>query len=164
MVKVCLDRVTKLTPFPLNTKPIIEEMRFPVKDVSQIQNRLMEIGGRNGWYGTTWLWKTRGMLDRLLGGIGYRKGEKTLGELEEGEALDFWRVKRKQAHPFSCALEAEMKLPGKVLLEWKVEESCMIQTIRFYPAGIWGKVYWYAVQPAHRLIFWHLGQSITQVK
>lgn len=148
----------------MNTTPIIEEMVFPITDFSLVKNRLWEIGGRNGWRGTTWLWKIRGMLDRLLGGIGYRKGEKTLGELQEGEALDFWRVKGKQAQPFSCTLEAEMKLPGKVLLEWKVEENCMIQTIRFYPAGIWGKVYWHAVQPAHRLIFWHLGQRITQGK
>lgn len=164
LVKVCLNKVTKLTPFPLNTKPILEEMIFPLKDISQVQYKLLGIGGRTGWYGSTWLWKIRGGLDKLLGGVGFRGGDKTLGELQKGEVLDFWRLKERKEQPFYVQLEAEMKLPGKVCLEWKIEGNKLIQRIQFYPAGIWGKVYWYGMQPAHRLIFWHLGQTIAKGK
>ncbi|WP_092790314.1 DUF2867 domain-containing protein [Algoriphagus hitonicola] len=139
-------------------------MLFPIENAAQVQNRILEIGGRNGWYAATWLWKIRGRLDKLLGGVGFRKGEKTLGELKPGEALDFWRLKERKKQPFYVQLEAEMKLPGKVFLEWRIEGNQLIQRIQFYPAGNWGKVYWYGMQPAHRLIFWHLGQTIAKGK
>lgn len=115
------------------------------------------IGGGHGWYAADWLWRLRGLLDRLVGGPGLRRGRRDPDEVAFGEPLDFWRVTafERDRH---LGLRAEMKLPGEALLEFTVEEagqgrSRLTQTARFLPRGLAGLAYWYALLPAHGVVF-----------
>ncbi|MCD9624034.1 SDR family oxidoreductase [Rhabdothermincola salaria] len=114
------------------------------------------IGGTRGWMtGDVW-WRIRGTLDRLVGGIGMRRGRRHPDDLRTGDALDFWRVEAyEQDH--LLRLRAEMRLPGQAWLEWTVspagEGSAVTQRALFHPRGLAGRVYWLAVSPFHRVIF-----------
>ena len=119
------------------------------------------IGGRTGWYAFDWLWKIRGLMDLVVGGVGVRRGRPPTGELSVGDALDFWRVEAIEPGRL-LRLSAEMKLPGRAWLEFKVEPtltkdgrpgSCIRQTALFDPVGLLGLSYWYLVYPLHGLVF-----------
>lgn len=115
------------------------------------------IGGATGWYHANWLWRLRGFVDRLLGGIGLQRGRRGPVELYPGDALDFWRVCEVD-RPRYLQLAAEMKLPGQALLEFRIDESSPTQTellltARFLPRGLLGLLYWRAVLPLHRYVF-----------
>lgn len=114
------------------------------------------IGGDQGYYFGNFLWKMRGMLDMLFGGVGFRRGRRDPQHLNEGDVADFWRVEEIKA-PFLLRLKAEMKLPGKAWLEFYVEPtdkgSKISQRAIFDPAGIFGIVYWYMLYPFHHLVF-----------
>lgn len=114
------------------------------------------IGGDNGWYGGNWLWRLRGLMDKLAGGPGLRRGRRDRQQLEVGDALDFWRViDVKPGRSFE--LRAEMKLPGIATLRVEVEPdsngSALTLTARFRPRGLLGILYWYAVLPLHGIVF-----------
>lgn len=117
---------------------------------------LAGVGGKRGWYAADLLWEVRGLLDRAVGGIGLRRGRRHPDELRVGDALDFWRVDLYEP-PHRLRLRAEMKLPGRAWLEWKVEPegsgSKLSQSAVYNPRGLWGRVYWYAMLPFHALIF-----------
>jgi uncharacterized protein YbjT (DUF2867 family) len=113
-------------------------------------------GGRHGWY-ANWLWQLRGFLDRLVGGPGLRRGRRRPDAIQLGEALDFWRVVGLEP-PRLLRLRAEMKLPGEAFLEFRIEPAdsgaCrLVQEARFYPRGLLGLLYWFAVTPFHALVF-----------
>jgi uncharacterized protein YbjT (DUF2867 family) len=115
------------------------------------------IGGESGWYYADWLWKLRGFLDHLAGGVGLHRGRRCPLEIAPGEALDFWRVVE-VAKPHRLLLVAEMKLPGEATLEFRIEEIAPGQTMlkqiaHFLPRGLLGLLYWYAVTPFHNFIF-----------
>lgn len=116
-------------------------------------DRIWSIGGNTGWYYGNLLWKIRGHIDKLFGGIGLRRGRTNPKELNIGDALDFWRVifadKKKQ----KLLLYAEMKLPGEAWLEFKIEKGILKQTATFRPRGIMGRIYWYSILPFHGFIF-----------
>ena len=124
-----------------------------VVDSKNTIDKIWSIGGTNGWYYGTFLWKIRGYIDKLFGGIGLRRGRTNPTELNIGDALDFWRVifadKKKQ----KLLLYAEMKLPGEAWLEFKIEEGILKQTATFRPRGLLGRIYWYSILPFHGLIF-----------
>jgi len=111
------------------------------------------IGGRRGWYFANWLWRVRGALDLLVGGVGLRRGRRDPDRLRVGDALDFWRVE--SVRPLR--LRAEMKLPGRAWLQFEVEPhaggSRITQTAIFDPVGLSGRAYWYALLPLHKWIF-----------
>jgi hypothetical protein len=117
---------------------------------------IQRIGGEAGWYYGNWLWRARGALDLLAGGVGMRRGRRHPLELRAGEPLDFWRVEEFVPER-RLRLEAEMKLPGRAWLVFEVEPegtgSRITQTAMFDPRGLAGLVYWYAVWPLHRLVF-----------
>lgn len=118
---------------------------------------ITRIGGRTGWYHADWLWRLRGFLDRLVGGIGLARGRRSIEELRPGDALDFWRVVAIE-QPKVLLLAAEMKLPGLAVLELHLTElpdgrTELRQTARFLPRGLWGILYWHAVAPLHNLVF-----------
>lgn len=118
---------------------------------------IIRIGGRSGWYYGDWLWKLRGFLDRLVGGVGLNRGRRDPDFLRAGDALDFWRVHRVDP-PSRLVLIAEMKLPGQAILEFvlinKNDKSTEIrQNARFLPRGLAGILYWYAVSPLHHFVF-----------
>ncbi|MBM4285208.1 MAG: SDR family oxidoreductase [Deltaproteobacteria bacterium] len=115
------------------------------------------IGGATGWYFGDRLWKLRGWVDRLLGGVGYRAGRRHPTELQVGDALDFWRV-LEVAPPRRLLLLAEMKLPGEAVLEFSLDPVAhggteLRQIARFLPRGLAGLTYWYALAPFHRWIY-----------
>lgn len=125
-----------------------------VLDVPTCLNKIWSIGGSNGWYYGNVLWEIRGIIDQLFGGVGMRRGRKSLTEIHNGDALDFWRVLLADKKEKRLLLYAEMKLPGEAWLEFKIDENDMlIQTATFRPLGVLGRLYWYAVLPFHGLIF-----------
>ncbi|MGB3606789.1 MAG: SDR family oxidoreductase [Psychroserpens sp.] len=116
-------------------------------------DKLWSIGGKNGWYYGTILWKIRGYMDKLFGGIGLRRGRTNPTEIDAGDALDFWRVIFANKTQQKLLLYAEMKLPGEAWLEFKIEDGLLKQTATFRPRGLWGRLYWYSVLPFHGFIF-----------
>jgi uncharacterized protein YbjT (DUF2867 family) len=123
----------------------------------QIWNPLVRLGGSTGYYYGDWLWRLRGVMDKLIGGVGLRRGRRSPNELAAGDALDFWRVKRVEQNK-SLVLVAEMILPGEAVLEFTIEEiapgKCkLIQTAKFLPSGLLGIAYWKAVSPLHHFVF-----------
>jgi uncharacterized protein YbjT (DUF2867 family) len=115
------------------------------------------LGGRRGWLTMNWAWRLRGALDRMIGGVGFRRGRRHPSALRVGDALDFWRVEALESGRL-MRLRAEMKLPGRAWLEFKAEpqpggRTRLTQTALFGPRGLLGLMYWYAMYPAHSLIF-----------
>jgi len=114
------------------------------------------IGGGTGWYAWNSLWRLRGFLDQLMGGVGFRRGRPHPEQLSVGDAVDFWRVEALEPGR-RLRLIAEMKVPGRAWLEFEVSEAAsgsrLTQTAVFDPAGFWGQAYWYALYPLHQVIF-----------
>lgn len=123
------------------------------------------IGGNTGWYTLNWSWKIRGMIDRLIGGVGLNRGRRHPSEIQVGDAIDFWRVLRADKKNADLILYAGMKLPGEAWLQFKIEnkknKDFLIQTATFRPKGILGRVYWYALAPFHFFIFRRMAKKIA---
>jgi hypothetical protein len=115
--------------------------------------KIWSIGGHTGWYYGDWLWKIRGFLDQLQGGVGLRRGRTHDHKLQVGDAVDFWRVIYANKEEGRLLLFAEMKLPGEAWLEFKIEGNNLWQTATFRPKGLAGRLYWYSVLPFHGFIF-----------
>jgi len=121
-----------------------------------IWNQVRALGGNNGWHALNWLWQLRGVIDRLVGGVGMRRGRRHPTGIRVGDAIDFWRVvaidEGKQ-----LTLMAEMKLPGSAVLEFNIDEvddeSRLTTSAYFHPAGVLGLLYWYILTPVHPYIF-----------
>lgn len=126
---------------------------------------LCRIGGENGWYAADALWQIRGVLDRLVGGPGLRRGRRHADEIQFGDALDFWRVTdiERDRH---LKLRAEMKLPGVAGLEFELQPhdgaTRLAQIARFQPKGLAGILYWYGVMPLHGYVFRSMLEGIRQ--
>ena len=117
---------------------------------------IQRIGGLTGWYKWNSLWRLRGFLDLLVGGVGLRRGRAHAERLRVGDTVDFWRVEGLEPGRF-LRLAAEMKLPGRAWLEFEVTEdgtgSLIRQTAVFDPVGFWGQAYWYLLYPFHQVLF-----------
>ncbi|MBL7706607.1 MAG: SDR family oxidoreductase [Taibaiella sp.] len=134
-----------------------------VKNSEQSVTKIWSIGGKNGWYYGNWLWKLRGFLDQLAGGVGMRRGRRSDTEIASGDALDFWRVLIADKAEKRLLLFAEMKLPGEAWLEFKIDSNnTLIQTATFRPLGLLGRLYWYAVLPFHGFIFKGMMRKIIE--
>jgi hypothetical protein len=125
--------------------------------LGKVWRAVIGIGGNTGWYYADWLWTIRGLIDRLAGGVGLRRGRRCPLEVFPGDVLDFWRVVDLEEQR-SLLLVAEMKLPGKALLSFRLDEknpgeTTLFLNARFLPRGISGLAYWYAVLPFHNLVF-----------
>lgn len=123
--------------------------------------KIWSIGGKNGWYYGNWLWKARGLMDKLVGGVGLRRGRTSKDTLQAGDALDFWRVIYANKEEGRLLLFAEMKLPGEAWLEFKIVNEELIQTATFRPWGLWGRLYWYSVLAFHGFIFKGMLKKLT---
>jgi len=127
--------------------------------LEKIWESIEEIGGERGWYGADFLWYLRGLLDRLVGGVGLRRGRRDPKTLRVGESLDFWRVEaiEKSGDERKLRLYAEMILPGKAWLEFRIkrvgEKTEIIQEASFAPRGLGGQIYWYVILPFHAFVF-----------
>ncbi|GAC1490532.1 MAG: SDR family oxidoreductase [Candidatus Limnocylindrales bacterium] len=118
---------------------------------------IRRIGGKTGWYWGNWLWRLRGFIDLLIGGVGMRRGRRDPERLSVGDSLDFWRVEQ-FVDGSRLRLAAEMRLPGRAWLEFDVASaanggSTIRQTALFDPRGVAGLAYWYLLYPIHVLIF-----------
>jgi len=124
------------------------------------------IGGKRGWFAFNWAWEIRGLMDKLIGGVGLRRGRRDPDDLRVGEALDFWRVEEVEPDHL-LRLRAEMKVPGKAWLQFQATpredgQTLLSQTAFFAPKGLFGWLYWYALYPFHGLIFSRLIDQIVQ--
>ena len=122
---------------------------------------LIRLGGKQGWFRYNRLWRLRGLLDRLVGGPGSKRGRRDPARLSWGEALDFWRVVEIDRGR-RLTLRAEMRLPGDAVLDFELSDvtgpdgtaaTRLIQTAKFRPRGLAGLVYWYLVLPFHKPVF-----------
>lgn len=124
------------------------------------------IGGDVGYYGLNWAWRLRGLFDRLIGGTGLRRGRRHPSHVRVGEAIDFWRVESIEPNR-RLRLHAEMRLPGEAWLEWHAAPADggtdLVQTAVFRPRGLWGRIYWYAMLPAHAVVFPTMARRIAAV-
>ena len=124
-----------------------------IKDEDKVLDRIWALGGETGWYYGDFLWKVRGLMDKMFGGIGLRRGRTHPSKLQPGDALDFWRVLSADRKQKRLLLYAEMKLPGEAWLEFKVEDGKLHQRAVFRPVGLLGRLYWYTVLPFHYFVF-----------
>lgn len=138
---------------------LLQDERHALIDAPReaLWNVVLAIGGEKGWYHADWLWKMRGSIDKVMGGVGSGRGRRSASKLQIGDALDFWRVAdiRPQER---LLLSAEMKVPGMAFLEFNIEEAPggkfkLKQTASFKPLGLFGLLYWYALVPFHHHIF-----------
>jgi uncharacterized protein YbjT (DUF2867 family) len=125
-------------------------------DAAAVWDAVEGIGGDRGWYSFPLAWAVRGLLDRLAGGVGLRRGRRDPDRLVVGDAVDFWRVE--QVEPGRLLrLRAEMKLPGEAWLEFEIVqdggEPVLHQRALFIPHGLLGHLYWFAVTPFHGVVF-----------
>jgi uncharacterized protein YbjT (DUF2867 family) len=125
---------------------------------------IRRIGGATGWYALNGLWRTRGLIDQLVGGVGLRRGRRDPEQVAPGDTLDFWRVERYEPDRL-LRLRAEMRLPGRAWLEFEATPerggTRIRQTARFDPAGVAGRLYWYGLLPIHAAIFRRMLGSIA---
>lgn len=126
--------------------------------LDEVWARIESIGGDNGYSTASWAWELRGLIDRLIGGVGLRRGRRDPLHLVVGDAVDFWRVEELQSKRL-LRLRAEMKMPGLAWLEFRIEreavtgETLLTQTATYAPKGLLGHAYWWAVAPMHGLVF-----------
>jgi hypothetical protein len=146
-----------------------EQVVYTDATLTSLWQSIEQIGGTHGWYGADALWWLRGLLDRLLGGVGLRRGRRDPNFLRQGESVDFWRVETLQTNHV-LTLYAEMILPGKAWLQFTVDEvqhedrtmRRLVQRASFQPKGIGGHLYWAAVFPFHRFIFPVMAKNILK--
>jgi uncharacterized protein YbjT (DUF2867 family) len=123
----------------------------------KVLENIWSIGGEKGWYYANFLWRIRGIMDKMVGGVGLRRGRTNAKEIFRGDALDFWRVLIADKKNKRLLLYAEMKIPGEAWLEFRIIQSHnkiqLRQTATFRPKGLWGRLYWYSVLPFHGLLF-----------
>lgn len=131
----------------------IDRRKRKIIDKEFTINKIWSIGGETGWYYGDWLWNLRGLIDKIFGGVGSRRGRTNKINIHAGDALDFWRVVYADKENGKLILFAEMRLPGRAWLEFKIIKNTLFQSATFEPDGILGKLYWYSVLPFHGFIF-----------
>ncbi len=124
------------------------------------------LGGRRGWLYMNWAWRVRGALDRLVGGVGLRRGRRDPDQVRPGDAVDFWRAEAVEP-PRLLRLRAEMRVPGRAWLQFEARPGDdgrvqLVQTAYFAPRGLAGLAYWYALYPIHRVIFGGLVRRVAE--
>ncbi|MEY4436747.1 MAG: hypothetical protein RL100_211 [Actinomycetota bacterium] len=158
---------------PLPTDPdwaggsLYKDVRVVKKhvDPAEVWKRIESIGGDNGYSTATWAWQLRGFADRLVGGVGLRRGRRDPNHLIVGDAVDFWRVEELVPGQL-LRLRAEMKMPGLAWLEFAVSkdvetgETVVTQTATYAPKGLWGHAYWWLVFPMHGLVFPSMAKTV----
>lgn len=137
-----------------------------IRNISQIPHQnvyksFTSIGGNNGWFDYDFLWEIRGFLDKMVGGVGLKRGRRSECDLRISDCLDFWKVVDIQKDE-RLLLYAQMILPGNAWLEFKIEGNQLIQSAYFYPKGVLGRLYWYGLIPLHYLVFNNMIDSIIQ--
>jgi len=135
-----------------------DRRRIKIKgEPKHVLNKIFSIGGDTGWYYANWIWKVRGMMDKMVGGVGLRRGRRNATELNPGDSLDFWRVLIADRENMRLLLFAEMKVPGEAWLDLRILKKSdgyyFYQTATFMPHGLSGRLYWFLLLPIHLLMF-----------
>lgn len=142
-----------------------DSRKVPISDRGRVVDNIWSIGGERGWYYGNFLWRIRGFIDKLFGGVGLRRGRTNQNAIHSGDALDFWRVLAADREAGRLLLYAEMKLPGEAWLEFRITEkdgrNHLEQTATFRPSGLFGRMYWWALFPAHIFIFSGMAKGIA---
>lgn len=145
----------------------VDEREREVDASPQALWRVVEgIGGERGWYSFGLAWRIRGVLDRLSGGPGLRRGRRDPDDLVVGDALDWWRVEELEEGRL-LRLRAEMRLPGLAWLELQVgstegSTTTFCQRALFHPRGFFGHAYWIAIKPFHGLVFGGMQRNVAR--
>jgi uncharacterized protein YbjT (DUF2867 family) len=138
---------------------------YTEKTSSALFKSFCKIGGKEGWFTTNWMWKLRGAIDKILMGVGTARGRRSASNLEINDVLDFWRVENLQRNEL-LLLRAEMKLPGRAWLEFKIESKNAGNNLYcqayYQPQNLFGKIYWYVFLPFHDYIFNDLIRQIAE--
>ncbi|UOG76499.1 SDR family oxidoreductase [Hymenobacter tibetensis] len=143
-----------------------QTLRFTRPPQEVLQN-VWSIGGERGWYKVDWLWRVRGLMDKVAGGVGLRRGRRSPTSLRAGDPLDFWRVLVADRKSGRLLLYAEMKLPGEAWLQFRILPNAdgshtLEQLASFRPRGLAGRLYWYSLVPFHFIIFRGMIENIVQ--
>jgi hypothetical protein len=137
---------------------MVERRQQPVNaSTGEVFAAFASLGGKRGWPYAEGLWRVRGAMDRMVGGVGMRRGRRDPHDLRPGDAIDFWRVEDVQPGSL-LRLRAEMKVPGNAWLQFEARpledaRTLLVQTAFFAPKGLGGLAYWYGLYPVHRAIF-----------
>jgi len=136
------------------------------KSASALFQSAIKVGGREGWFNSNFLWRIRGALDRLLMGVGTARGRRSHTTLRVNDVIDFWRVEAIERNRL-LRLRAEMKVPGRAWLEFRIEpdgelEHRLTVTAYYQSRGVWGRIYWYIFLPFHHFIFYDLIKQIEK--
>jgi hypothetical protein len=156
-----------ITPVTLTTQDgMIIEQRQRVVDAppTAVYRVYTGLGGQRGWPFFDWVWRLRGIMDRMVGGVGLRRGRRDPDDVRVGDALDFWRVEAVEPDRL-LRLRAEMKVPGRAWLQFESKpqsngQTILQQTTLFAPKGLFGLLYWYVLYPLHGLIFSGMVQQL----
>lgn len=133
-----------------------------VDNPEKVIENIWSIGGEKGWYFATWMWKIRGLFDRILGGVGLVRGRKHPTKVHVGAAIDFWRVLYEDRKGMRLLLYSEMKQPGEAWLEFRIDKNNVLhQTATFRPKGVLGRFYWGLTMPFHFVIFCGMIRNIA---
>ncbi|GLW10755.1 NAD(P)-dependent oxidoreductase [Microtetraspora sp. NBRC 13810] len=143
----------------------VDDRRRPVDVRPEVLWRVIEgIGGEAGWYSLPVAWRIRGLMDRMAGGVGLRRGRRDPNRLRVGDSVDFWRVEEVEPGRL-LRLRAEMRLPGLAWLELSLSQAhgrtVYRQRALFHPHGLLGHLYWWAISPFHNLIFGRMARNLT---
>jgi uncharacterized protein YbjT (DUF2867 family) len=134
----------------------------------KVLENIWSIGGDKGWYYANFLWRIRGFMDKMVGGVGLRRGRTNANDIHRGDALDFWRVLIADKKNKRLLLYAEMKIPGEAWLEFRIMQRSnkiqLRQTATFRPKGLWGRLYWYSVLPFHGFLFKGMIRNLVKTK
>lgn len=141
---------------------LTDRRRVPLRaDREAVIEAIWSLGGARGWPSMNWAWRVRGLLDRLVGGIGVRRGRRDPVHLRAGDAIDFWRVMLADRADGRLILFAEMRLPGEAWLEFEVTERELRQTATFRPLGLFGRLYWIGCLPFHAWLFPRMARALA---
>jgi hypothetical protein len=147
---------------------IIEQRKIKIHaSTDRVYRGFTRLGGDVGWLYFDWSWQLRGLIDRIFGGVGLRRGRRDSDEVRVGDAIDFWRVEAVEPGRF-MRLRAEMKVPGRAWLQFEAipldrGDTQLVQTALFAPRGLFGFLYWYGLYPIHGMIFSGLIRAIKKM-
>jgi hypothetical protein len=139
----------------------IERKEIEIDDPEGVIERIWSIGGDTGWYYASWLWRIRGLMDKIAGGVGLNRGRTNPHDIHTGDSIDFWRVLAADKVNGRLLLFAEMKVPGEAWLEFKISGKRLIQTATFRPKGLMGRLYWFSTVLLHFFVFRGMLEKIS---
>jgi len=144
---------------------LYEEVHTLIKSPTKIFNEIQTIGGAKGYWSAPILWKIRGYIDRIFGGLGINRHYKKANRvLHIGDRIDFWTLEyiKNTNEEKVLRLRSEMKTPGEAWLQFSIIGKEFYLRAFFEPSGIFGYLYWYSLYPIHKFIFKQMVKNIIK--